>query len=756
MPPLTPDDLTLTEKASLTSGADTWRTSAIERLGLGQILLTDGPHGVRKEAGTGGQPELDNSLPATCFPPAVGLAATFDPELVTRVGQAIGTEAAAQGVAVVLGPGMNIKRSPLGGRNFEYFSEDPVLSGFLGAGLVRGIQSAGVGASVKHFAANNQETDRMRVSADIDPRALHEIYLRGFEIAIRTAEPWTGMCAYNRINGQYASQDHWLLTAVLRHRWRSEGLVVSEWGAVDDRVAALAAGLDLEMPATGGYSDALVVRAVQQGELDEASLDLAVGRLLHLIQRSPSGPTRTPDLDRHHDLAREAAARSIVLLRNQQELLPLTPQDSVAVIGAFADQPRYQGAGSSHVSPTRMETALQEMRATCAHVTYAPGFRIDPGQDDPQHGTAEALRADAVAAARAAHTAVVFLGLPPSAESEGFDRSSIDLPTDQLHLLRAVLAANPRTAVVLSHGGLVRLPEAEAIPAIVDASLLGQAGGGATADVLFGRVNPSGRLAETIPHRLQDTPSFGNFPGEHGHARYGEGLLVGYRWYDARDLTVAFPFGHGLSYTTFDYGQASATCDPGGQVHIEVPVRNSGERDGHEVVQVYLSMPGSAQQRPVRELKGFASVLIPAGRTERVRIQIRREELAYWHPGADRWVVEDGEYHFQVGASSRDLRSTAVVQVDGETVLPPLTRESSLGEVLADPDAAPLVRGAMADLASQMPEVAGLLENEQMMTMMSSFPVGRLPGYGGMPISEELVSELLETANTARTHRLGL
>src|SRR5699024_10575589 len=585
-----------------TSGADTWRTSAIKRLGLGQILLTDGPHGVRKEAGSGGQPALDNSLPATCFPPAVGLAATFDPELIARVGQAIGTEAAAQGVAVVLGPGMNIKRSPLGGRNFEYFSEDPVLSGFLGAGLVRGIQSAGVGASVKHFAANNQETDRMRVSADIDPRALHEIYLRGFEIAVRTAEPWTVMCAYNRINGVYASQDRWLLTEVLRHRWGFEGLVVSDWGAVDDRVAALAAGLDLEMPATGGHSDDLLVRAVQQGELDEATLDVAVARLLRLIERSPSGPAGTPGLDRHHDLVREAAARSIVLLRNHQGLLPLTPQDSVAVIGAFADQPRYQGAGSSHVRPTRMETALQEMQAACEHVTYAPGFRIDTGPDDPQHAEGapqhaetdpqhaedEALRADAVAAARTAHTAVVFLGLPPSAESEGFDRSTIDLPTDQLHLLRAVLAANPRTVVVLSHGGLVRLPEPEQIPAIVDASLLGQAGGGGTADVLFGRVNPSGRLAETIPHRLQDTPAFGNFPGEHGHVRYGEGRLVGYRWFDARDLPVAFGFGHGLSYTTFEYGRASASCEPGGEVHIEVPVHNSGKRDGREVVQVYL------------------------------------------------------------------------------------------------------------------------------------------------------------------------
>src|SRR5699024_4788298 len=448
---------------------------------------------------------------------------------------------------------------------------------------------------------------------------------------------------------------------------------------------------------------------------------------------------------------------------------PLTPQDSVAVIGAFADQPRYQGAGSSHVRPTRMETALQEMQAACEHVTYAPGVRIDTGPDDPrhaegapqhaetdpQHAEDEALRADAVAAARTAHTAVVFLGLPPSAESEGFDRSTIDLPTDQLHLLRAVLAANPRTVVVLSHGGLVRLPEPEQIPAIVDASLLGQAGGGGTADVLFGRVNPSGRLAETIPHRLQDTPAFGNFPGEHGHVRYGEGLLVGYRWFDARDLPVAFGFGHGLSYTTFEYGRASASCEPGGEVPIEVPGHNSGKRDGREVVQVYLSMPGSSQQRPVRELKGFASVLIRAGQTERVRIRIRREELAYWHTGADRWVVEDGEYHFHVGASSRDLRTTAVVRVDGETVLPPLTRESSLGEVLADPDAAPLVRGAMADLASQMPEVAGLLENEQMMTMMSSFPVGRLPGYGGMPISEELVTQLLEAADTARTHRLG-
>ncbi|HLS62672.1 MAG TPA: glycoside hydrolase family 3 C-terminal domain-containing protein, partial [Ruania sp.] len=514
--PVTPADLTVAEKAGLTSGADAWHTKAIDRVGLPAVMVTDGPHGLRKEAGSG--PGLGPSVPATCFPPAVALGASFDPGLAERVGAAIGTEAAIEDVAVVLGPGLNIKRSPLCGRNFEYFSEDPLLSGLMGAGLVRGIQSTGVGACVKHFAANNQESDRMRISVEVGARTLREIYLRGFEVAVREGRPWTLMCSYNRIQGVYSAQNRWLLTQVLREEWGFDGLVVSDWGAVADRVASVAAGLDLEMPATGGYTDAQVVRAVEAGDLAEADLDTAAGRVLDLLSRAgqrPPAPAQL-DVDAHHDLARKAAGRCVVLLQNTGDLLPLAPDARLAVIGAFAEQPRYQGAGSSRINPTRLETALAEIRAiSTGAVTYAPGFDLGGGDTT-------ALRAEAVQAAAAAEVAVLFLGLPPAAESEGFDREHLDLPAEQVALLAEVLAVNENVVLVLSHGGVVRIPQAEQVPAVVDASLLGQAGGGATADVLFGRVNPSARLTETVPLRLEDTPAFGNFPGETGQVRYGE------------------------------------------------------------------------------------------------------------------------------------------------------------------------------------------------------------------------------------------
>ncbi len=738
-------DLTLAEKADLTSGADAWRTAAVPRLGVPAIMVTDGPHGLRKETGSG--PGLGESVPATCFPPAVALGASFDPALAERVGAAIGTEAAIEDVAVVLGPGINIKRSPLCGRNFEYFSEDPLVSGLMGAGLVRGIQSVGVGACVKHFAANNQETDRMRVSVEVDARTLREIYLRGFEIAVRQGRPWTIMCSYNRIGGVYSAQNRWLLTEVLRQEWGFDGLVVSDWGAVADRVASVAAGLDLEMPATGGLTDAQVVRAVQAGDLAEADLDVAADRVLELVRRAgerPPAPVAL-DADAHHALAREVAARCVVLLQNTGDLLPLAQEASLAVIGAFAEQPRYQGAGSSRIHPTRLETALAEIRAlSTGDVRYAPGFTLDGS------GDVTALRAEAVRTAAEAEVAVVFLGLPPAAESEGFDREHLDLPAEQVAVLAEVLAANENVVLVLSHGGVVHIPQQEDVPAIVAASLLGQAGGGATADVLFGRVNPSARLTETVPQRLEHTPAFGRFPGENGQVHYGEGLLVGYRWYDARALPVAFPFGHGLSYTTFSYGQASVvTADDGGWL-VRVPVTNTGGRLGREVVQVYVSLPGSAVSRPPRELKGFASVEIPAGQTAQVEVHVPRAALAVWDLRTDSWWVEGGQYLVQVGASSRDLRTSRTVPVAGDPVPAPLTRESSLAEVLADRHAAPLVAQAVAQLAATVPEAGGLLQDEEMMTLMSSFPVGRLPGFGGLPITGELVDELLAAANAAR------
>ncbi|WP_433870282.1 glycoside hydrolase family 3 C-terminal domain-containing protein [Saccharopolyspora sp. CA-218241] len=744
--PITSVDLTLTEKASLTSGADVWHTTSIPRVGVESVMMTDGPHGLRKQSVGGDHLGLGDSNPATCYPPAVALGASFDVDLLRRVGQAIGEEAAAEDVAVVLGPGINIKRSPLCGRNFEYLSEDPLVTGALGAAMVEGIQSAGVGASLKHFAANNQETDRMRVSADIAPRPLREIYLRAFEHVVRQARPWTVMCSYNRINGIYASKNRWLLTDVLRDEWGFDGLVVSDWGAVDDRVAALAAGLDLEMPGGNGHADARIVAAVDAGGVTQEALDAAAGRVLDLVRRAGRRPSAAPiDVDAHHLLAREAAARCIVLLKNDADLLPLRTTDRIAVIGAFAERPRYQGAGSSRIVPTRLDNALDEFRAVAAgEVTYAPGFALRGSADSARD--AGELRAEAGRVAADAEVAVVFLGLPDEEESEGFDRRHLDLPAEQLALLEEVRAANPRTVVVLSHGGVVTLPFADDVPAIVDGSLLGQAGGGATADVLFGVVNPSGRLAETVPHRLEDTASFGNFPGEDGHVVYGEGLLVGYRWHDARRIGPAFPFGHGLSFTHFRYGEAG-THLRGDDVVVRVPVTNEGDRDGSEVVQVYTSLPGSRAVRPPRELKAFRSVGIPSGQTVEVELVIDRADLAVWDARLDRWRVEGGEYVLEVGASSRDVRSRTSVAIDGDSARPVFTRDSSLGEVLADPFAAQLVQRALAEMAGQMPEIENVLQDTTMMQLMESFPIGRLPGYGGVPITAETIDGLIAIAN---------
>lgn len=732
--------LSLADRAALGSGADFWTTKAVGP--IPSLTMTDGPHGVRRQAGATDHLGLAESLPATCFPPAVALGQSWDPDLVRRVGEALGREARALGVDVLLGPGVNIKRDPRGGRNFEYYSEDPILTGALGAAWVRGLQSTGVGASLKHFAVNNAESDRMRASSDIDPRPLREIYLRAFAHIVRTARPWTVMCSYNRVNGVYAAQNQWLLTRVLRGEWGFDGVVVSDWGAVSDRVASVAAGLDLEMPGSGPATDERVVAAVEAGTLDPACVDRAAANMAALAAKVEQGRAAAAvpvDPDAHHELARAAAARCIVLLQNEGGLLPLTPGKSLAVIGEFAESPRYQGGGSSHVNTTRLDNPLAEIsdRAAAGTVTFARGFTTDGTPDDE-------LRAEAVAVARAAEAAVVFLGLAAGQESEGFDRDDIELPTDQVRLLTEITRVQPNTVVVLSHGGVLRLaPVAAAAPAVLDGALLGQGGGAALADVLFGVVNPSGRLGETVPMRLQDCPAYLDFPGENSHIRYGEGLHVGYRWYDTREMTVCYPFGHGLSYTAFGYSDPVLTATDS-DVTVRITVTNTGERAGREVVQVYTAVPESRIVRPRRELKGFATTdeLAP-GASEQVTIRIAREDLAYWETRTERWVVEGGDYEIQVGASSRDLRATVRVAVRGDELRIPITAESTLGEVLADPAAA----AALGEAFSGMPaEMSGTVLGVDMMRMMASIPLNRLTNFGMAP---EQLDELLAAANRA-------
>ncbi|WP_349865660.1 glycoside hydrolase family 3 C-terminal domain-containing protein [Leifsonia sp. WHRI 6310E] len=738
-------ELTTEEKASITSGASFWETEAVQRVGIPSIYLTDGPHGVRKQSQGGDHLGIGDSVPATCFPPAVALGSSWDAELLERVGRALGEEAKAEGVGALLGPGINIKRSPLCGRNFEYLSEDPIVSGRLGSALVRGLQSQGVGASLKHFAANNQETDRMRVSADVDERPLREIYLRGFQRVVQDAQPWTVMCSYNRINGVYASEDPWLLTKVLRDEWGFEGLVVSDWGAVNDRVSALAAGLDLEMPSSGGVTDAQLVAAVRDGSLDESVLDTGAQRVIDLVQKAVDNADADAsyDVEAHHALAREVAGRSIVLLKNDG-VLPLAAEAGrrIAVIGEFARTPRYQGAGSSQIVPTRLDNALDEIRALAgdAEVTFAAGYALGA------EGDAAALTTEAVAAASAADDVLLFLGLPGEDESEGFDREHIELPAAQTALLEAVLAANPRVAVVLSNGGVVRVSGwADRVPAIVEGWLLGQAGGGAVADVLFGAVNPSGRLAETVIAHLGDTAASINFPGEKGHVRYGEGLFVGYRDVDAREVAVSFPFGHGLSYTTFDFGAPAVAATADGGIHVSVDVTNSGDRDGREVVQVYVALPGSAVTRPVRELKGFANVAIAAGATESVVIEIPADDLAYYDTDLAGWIVEGGDYVVSVGASSRDLRGTATVTLAGDGKAVPLSVESTLGEWLSHPVGAQVLGAALAQTGDAA--VAGMLADPGLRRMAEGIPLIRAIGFSGNAVSPEQLDQLVAAAN---------
>ena len=741
--------LTLEEKASLCLGSDFWHTAPVERLGIAAIMVSDGPHGLRTQPEDADHVGISGSVPATCFPTASALASSWDPELVQRVGAALGREARAQGVAVVLGPGINIKRSPLCGRNFEYFSEDPALSGVLGAAMIDGVQSQGVGTSLKHYAANNQETDRLRVSAEVDERTLREIYLAGFERAVTEAGPWTVMCAYNKVNGVYASEHAWLLTTVLRGEWGFDGLAVSDWGAVHDRVAALAAGLDLEMPPNLGVSDAAILTAVRSGQLDEHVLDTAVARVLQLVDRAAANTEPPPvlDPDAHHMLARAAATECAVLLKNQDRLLPLRPAagDIIAVIGEFARTPRYQGAGSSQVNPTRVDVALDELRSAVpdqVEIAFAAGYGIGTTDRDEQLGD------EAVALASRAEVVVAFLGLPAADESEGFDRTHMDLPASQTALLSRLADANPNLAVVLANGSAVRLSEWEQhAKAVLECWLSGQGAGGAAANLLLGTANPSGRLAETLPLRLEDTPSYLNFPGEAGQVRYGEGIFVGYRGYDALDRQVHYPFGHGLSYTSFDYADLSANVTGRPQdgdlvVNITCRVTNSGDHRGKEVVQLYVGDPEASVARPVRELKAFAKVDLDPGETTAVAFTLTARDLSYWSTRLHDWALEGGEFELAVGASSRDLRLTTTLDIAAPPLPSRLDGMSTLQEWLADPTSSALLHKAVGTDETGRPK--GILGSEELMVVIGNFPISTLAGFAGFGLTHSIVHTLVD------------
>ncbi|MGA0567937.1 glycoside hydrolase family 3 C-terminal domain-containing protein [Rathayibacter sp. KR2-224] len=744
--------LTLEEKASLVTGDGFWHTRAIERLGIPAITLSDGPHGVRRQP-----PEQENgiggSYPATCFPPAVGLGSTWDADLIERVGEALGEESKALDVQVLLGPGINIKRSPLCGRNFEYFSEDPLIAGALGSALIRGIQKTGVGTSLKHYAANSQETDRFRVSADMDERTAREIYLAGFERAVKDAAPATLMAAYNKVNGVYATESHWLLTEVLRDEWGFDGVVVSDWGAVNDRDAAVAAGLDLEMPESEAGPEAIVA-AVRSGSLDEASLDAAVRNVLKLVfdhahlKTDAGRRLSVPDelVASHHALAREAASRAAVLLKNEGGVLPLSSDGSIAVIGEFARNPRYQGAGSSQIEPTRLDDALTEIRRIAgSDVPFAPGFTLDGS------GDAAGLAREAAAVASGSEVVVVFLGLPSVAESEGYDRENIELPADQIALLAAVVQANPNVVVVLSNGSAVRVSDWEAgARAILEGWLLGQAGGGAIADILFGVTNPSGRLTETIPEKLEDNSAFLDYPAHDGHLEYGDGVFVGYRWYDARQLPVSYPFGHGLSYTSFEYSGLSMSVegtDADLAVHVSVTVTNTGAVAGREVVQLYVAAPSAHVRRPLNELRGFQVVPLEPGESREVSFTLGYRDFAYFHPTLKRWYVENGSVGILVGASSRDIREQGSVELQLSEPVVPLDRQSSLAEWMRHPGGQQVLAGLLQQAAAQNPEATAMFQNEELVAMMGSMPLRRIGRFPGVGLNDDTIDALIAQAN---------
>jgi len=654
--------LTLEEKASLCSGRNWWRTKAIERAGIPSIMVTDGPHGLRRQPGDGAMHGINISLPATCFPPACTTASSWNPQLLWEVGAAIAEEALQDDIAVVLGPGVNIKRNPLCGRNFEYFSEDPMLTGELASAYISGLQAQGVGASIKHFAANNQESNRMTIDVLLDERALHEIYLPAFERAIQEAQPWTVMNAYNQVNGSFCSENSELLTRILRDSWGFDGVVMTDWGACNDRVAGLLAGQDLEMPGGASDNDQYIVTAVRTGALDEAVLDRAVERILTLIARAQA--TRRPgfryDPDAHHALARKAATASAALLKNVDAILPLSHAATVAVIGNLAKQMRFQGSGSSLINPSRVEHPLDVLKARGIEFTYVDGYQRMTDAVDEQ------LIAEACQAAQAAEVAVVFVGLTELAESESFDREHMRLPTNQNVLLERLAMIQPNLAAVLFGGSPVEMPWIDQVKAVLNMYLPGQAGGGAVVDLLFGDANPCGKLAETYPMRYEDTASAKWFPGGRHTVEYRESIFVGYRYFDTARQAVLFPFGHGLSYTTFAYTSMTlSTRDLSGEdvLAVSMTVTNTGTRAGEEIVQLYVHDVVSSVFKAEKELKAFQKVRLQPGESATITFTLERRAFAYYAAAAHEWVAESGAYEILIGASSRDIRLRETVTV---------------------------------------------------------------------------------------------
>ena len=741
------NELTVSEKCALLSGSGFWHSQGVERLGIPKIMLTDGPHGLRKQGDKEDHLGQNESVPATCFPSEAGLAASWSRDLAYLQGRSIGVECRAEEVAVILGPGLNIKRSPLCGRNFEYLSEDPYLSSHLGSAYIKGAQSVGVGTSPKHFACNNQETKRLTIDAKVDERTLHEIYLSSFETAVKEADPFTVMCAYNQVNGEYGAENQYLLNDVLRRQWQWDGVVVTDWGATNDRVKGLLASMDLEMPSSNGVNDAKVEAALKSDpELCEA-LDNSVRRLLKLVLRTTRNLPEVEGFDaiRHHQLARQIAHESMVLLKNDQAILPLdTSRESVALFGAFAEQPRYQGGGSSHTNPTSVSRLVDVMAERCPDLGYAVGFGI---YDDELNAD---YLAQAVALAKEKDKVIICAGLPERYETEGIDRTHLNLPAAQLKFIDEMAKVNPNLAVVLNNGAPVEMPFVSQVKGILEAYLPGQAGAEAIADILLGDVSPSGKLAETFPLRLEHNPSYEYFPGQGYQVSYNEGVFVGYRFYQTKQLPVLFPFGHGLTYSHFGYSnlQVSDTKITDQQsLTVTLDITNTGPVAAKEVVQLYISDSQSEISRPDIELKGFDKVALEAGETKSVSFILDKRSFAFYDAALNDWRVQSGEFVVKVGASSQDIRQQACIEVTSTVSLPFVVHtNSTFGELRSHP----ATREYATELLEYFIEHSGidfnLGDNDENFaeTVISFFPIKNMVLFCKEAFSEAQLTVALE------------
>lgn len=751
--------MTLEEKAGLCSGLDFWHTKGVERLDIPSVMVCDGPHGLRKQDGEGDHLGLNDSIKAVCFPAGCATASSFDRELITKLGETIGEECQAENIGTILGPAMNIKRSPLCGRNFEYYSEDPLVSTEMAGALVHGVQSKNVGTSPKHFMANNQEYHRMTSNSRMDERTMREIYLASFEGMVKKEKPWTIMNSYNKLNGTYLCENKEMLTDVLRNEWGFDGYVMTDWGAMNERVEALKAGCNLEMPASGGATDAEIVAAVKDSTLEETVLDACCEEFLNIVFRYVENCDREAkfDMEKDHETARQIEEECIVLLKNAGDILPLSNDVKAAFIGKYAAVPRYQGGGSSHINSFKVESAIDAAEAfdyiKKENITYAQGF------DDIEDKADEKLAAEAVEAAKNADVAVIFAGLPDNFESEGYDRKHMRMPDCQNALIKAVAEVQSNTIVVLHNGAPVEMPWIDKVKAVLEVYLGGQAVGGATVNVLYGAANPSGRLAETFPLRLQDTPCYLNYGGEHDKSVYSEGVFVGYRYYTSKDMEVLFPFGHGLSYTTFEYSNLSADKEQVNEselLNVSVDVTNTGSRAGKEVVQLYVAPKGGTIIRPVRELRAFEKIALAPGETKTVTFTLDKRAYAYWSTETHDWHVESGEYEIQIGKNAQEIGLSHSVYVNSETVISKVfTFNSTMGEIMADPKGRMILEQSMGAMmgteVQEMTENAqgdgGVINDEMMAATMEAMPLRQLASF--VPgVTKEALRPLIDALNS--------